>query len=223
VPRLNCVVEGQTEETFVRDVLAEHLALLGVYAVARRVETSRTRLSVSKGGVTTYVRAKGDIERWLKGDRTAYVTTMFDLYGLPDDFPNMTTQLPVNDPHKKADLIEKGMASDINSPRLIPYIQVHEFEALIYCAPTVTDAALAPPPARSKLKELREIRDGFPSPEHIDEGLETAPSKRIIQLYDTYRKPVFGPLITQRIGLNVLRDQCRHFHDWISKLEALRS
>jgi Domain of unknown function (DUF4276) len=115
VPRLNCVVEGQTEETFVRDVLAERLALLGVYAVARCVETSRTRLSVSKGGVTTYVRAKGDIERWLKGDRTAYVTTMFDLYGLPDDFPNMTTQLPVNDPHKKADLIEKGMASDINS------------------------------------------------------------------------------------------------------------
>jgi len=221
VPRLNFIVEGQTEETFVRDVLAEHLAVHGVYAVARCVETSRTRLKVFKGGMSTYARAKGDIERWLKEDHAAYLTTMFDLYGLPDDFPNMANKPGANDPHKKAQLIERGIAADIRDPRFMPYIQVHEFEALLFCAPAITDAALGSPPAVSKLKELQGINGAFPSPEHIDDGADTAPSKRIVQLYAGYRKQVFGPLITKRTGLTALRRRCPHFHAWISILEAL--
>lgn len=222
VPRLNFVVEGQTEETFVRDVLAEHLALHGVYAVARCVETSRTRLKIFKGGISSYARAKGDIERWLKGDHTAYLTTMFDLYGLPEDFPNTGKKPPLNDPHKKAAMIEKAVRADINNPMFIPYIQVHEFEALLFSAPSITDAALAAaPPAVSRLKEMQKILGAFQSPEHIDEGTTSAPSKRIVQLYSAYRKQVFGPLIAKRIGLNTLRAQCPHFHEWISKLEAL--
>ena len=221
VPRLNFVVEGQTEETFVRDVLAEHLAIHGVYGAARCVETSRTRLKIFKGGMSTYARAKGDIERWLKEDRGAYLTTMFDLYGLPDDFPNMAKRPPVHDPHRNAQLIEDGIAADIGDPRFIPYIQVHEFEALLFCAPAITDAALRSPPTVSRLKELQAISGAFPSPEHIDDGADTAPSKRIVQLYTGYRKQVFGPLITKRIGLTALRGQCPHFHDWVSKLEAL--
>lgn len=221
VSRLNFVVEGQTEETFVRDVLAEHLAIRGVYAVARCVETSRTRLKVFKGGMSTYARAKGDIERWLKEDRNAYLTTMFDLYGLPEDFPSMAKISAVNDPHKKARLIEEGIAADIGDPRLIPYIQVHEFEALLFCAPAITDAALGVPPAVSRLKQLQQIKGSFPSPEHIDDGVTTAPSKRIVQLYTAYRKQVFGPLVTKRTGLNTLRHECPHFHEWVTRLEAL--
>jgi hypothetical protein len=221
VSRLNFIVEGQTEETFVRDVLAERLAMHGVYAVARCVETSRTRLKIFKGGMSSYGRAKGDIVRWLKEDRNAYLTTMFDLYGLPDDFPNMAKTASEKDPHKKVQLIENGIAADIDDQRLIPYIQVHEFEALLFCAPVITDAALGAPPALSRLKELQAIVGAFPSPEHIDEGASTAPSKRIVQLYKAYRKQVFGPLITKRTGLDTLRQQCPHFNDWVSKLEAL--
>jgi hypothetical protein len=222
VLRLNFVVEGQTEETFVRDVLAEHLATHGVYAVARCVETSRTRLKTFKGGMSTYARAKGDIERWLKQDRAAYFTTMFDLYGLPDDFPDMRKIKSVRDPRAKAELIENAIAKDVGDQRLIPYIQVHEFEALLFCAPNVTDTALGAPPVGSKLNALQQIRDSFPSPEHIDDGASTAPSKRIVQIYSGYRKQVFGPLIVLRTGLTALRRECAHFHDWISKLEALK-
>lgn len=221
VSRLNFVVEGQTEETFVRDVLAEHLAIHGVYAAARCVETSRTRLKIFKGGMSTYARAKGDIGRWLKEDRNAFLTTMFDLYGLPEDFPNVAKASSLNDPHKKAQLIENGLAADIGDSRLIPYIQVHEFEALLFCSPAVTDAALGVPPAISRLKELQKIRGAFLTPEHIDEGATTAPSKRIVQLYTAYRKQVFGPLIANRTGLDTLRQECPHFHAWISRLEAL--
>jgi len=222
VPRLNFVVEGQTEETFVRDVLAEHLAMHGVYAVARCVETSRTRLKTFKGGMSTYARARGDIERWLKQDHSAYFTTMFDLYGLPDDFPNVGKIKSLDDPHTKAQLIENAMAKDIGDRRLIPYIQVHEFDALLFCAPNVTDAALGAPPVGSRLNALQQIRSSFPSPEHIDDGVTTAPSKRIIQIYSGYRKQIFGPLIVQRTGLAALRRECVHFHDWISKLEELK-
>jgi hypothetical protein len=221
MPRLNVVVEGQTEETFVRDVLAQHLAIHGVYAVARSVETSRTRLKIWRGGMSTYARAKGDIERWMKQDSGAYLTTMFDLYALPSDFPNMAKRLAVNDPYKRAELIEQGIAADINNPRLIPYVQLHEFEALLFSAPAVTDAALNDPNARSKLNALEAIVNGVPSPEHIDEGDTTAPSKRILNLYKGYRKNVFGPLITERIGINTIRQKCRHFHEWLQKLESL--
>jgi hypothetical protein len=171
--------------------------------------------------MSTYARAKGDIERWLKEDRTAYLTTMFDLYALPDDFPNVTKKPPANDPRQRAQLIENGIAADIGDPRLIPYIQVHEFEALLFCAPAVTDAVLRTSTASSRLREMLEIIRAVPSPEHIDDGLETAPSKRITKIYEAYKKPVYGPLITKRIGLNTLRQHCPHFHAWISRLEGL--
>lgn len=216
------MVEGQTEETFVRDVLAEYLAPRGVYARARCVETSRTRAWISRGGMTTYTRAKRDIQRWLSEDRTAYLTTMFDLYQLPDDFPNKSASSRVAEPIGKAEFIERGIAEDIGDRMLLPYIQVHEFESLLFCAPQITDRTLAAPPAVSKLRELQEMRDAFPTPEHINQGVDSAPSKRISQLYEAYKKVVFGPLITQRTGMITLRASCLHFHQWIERLEAVR-
>ncbi len=204
-----------------RDVLAEYLAPRGVYARARSVETSRTRAWIVRGGMTTYQRAKRDIHRWLTEDRTAYVTTMFDLYRLPDDFPNRSAASRMADPLEKAELIERGIADDIGDRMLLPYIQVHEFEALLFCSPQITDQALAAPPSVSKLKALQEMRALYPTPEHINEGVESAPSKRLAQLYATYKKVVFGPLITQRTGMIALRASCTHFHQWIERMEAL--
>jgi hypothetical protein len=222
LPRVNFVVEGQTEETFVRDVLAEYLAPRGVYARARCVETSRTRAWVFRGGMTTYLRAKRDIQRWLSEDQGAYLTTMFDLYRLPDDFPNRPAASRIVDPLAKAEFIERGIAEDIGHRSFLPYIQVHEFESLLFCAPQITDRTLAATPHASKLEELQQIRNTFLTPEHINEGVESAPSKRLIQLYESYRKPVFGPLITQRTGMVVLRESCRHFSQWMERLETLR-
>lgn len=214
-------MEGQTEETFVRDVLAEYLAPRRIYGRARRVETSRTQGYIFRGGMTSYVRAKRDIERWLKQDQTAYVTTMFDLYRLPEDFPSADAASREPNPLKKADIIETGILADIPEPRLLPYIQVHEFEAFLFCALDVTDRTLGVAFSYSKLAELRRIKDAFPSPEHINDGQETAPSKRLALLYKTYRKPVFGPLITERTGIVALRQECSHFDMWIQRLQAL--
>ena len=171
--------------------------------------------------MTSYGRAKRDMQRWLNEDRTAYVTTMFDLYRLPNDFPNRNAAVQAVDPVRKAEIIEAGIFTDVGERRLVPYIQVHEFEALLFCDPQIADGVLSQPPAVSRLRELEEIRHAFPTPEHINDGTETAPSKRICLLYANYRKPIFGPLVTQRTGIVELRRNCPHFNGWIAKLEAL--
>ena len=87
--RLNIVVEGQTEETFVRGLLAPHLIGFGIAANARCVQTGRKRGRVFKGGVLSYAQLRRDLILWMKQDqaRDAFFSTMVDLYHLPGDFP----------------------------------------------------------------------------------------------------------------------------------------
>jgi hypothetical protein len=220
--RLNILVEGQTEETFVRDMLREHLATHWVYVSARRIETKRDRKKskIYRGGISSYDKAKGDMERWLKEDKQAYLTTMFDLYGLPNDFPNIAEARKQADPYQKVRLVEEGMAADIQSSRFIAYIQLHEYEGLLFSRVEVIDEVLSLY-SSSKLKNLQNIRNQFNTPEEINDGITTAPSKRLMTLYPTYEKVAFGIRITKRIGLETMRQECWHFNEWLSKIESL--
>ncbi len=130
--RVNFVVEGQTEETFVRDVLSPYLSTRGVYPVARSVETGRQGAKIFRGGIVSYSKAKSDIIRWLKQDTDAYVTTMFDYYALPNDFPSFDDAKIASDIYQKAEKIENAMGTDISNIKFIPYIQMHEFEAILF-------------------------------------------------------------------------------------------
>src|SRR5208283_3738942 len=87
--RLHAVVEGQTEETFVRDVLAPELGVRNVFIDSHRVTTGRRRARVHRGGIVEYHQLKTDLSLWMKQDRhpDAWFTTMIDLYALPSDFP----------------------------------------------------------------------------------------------------------------------------------------
>ena len=89
--RLHVTAEGQTEQAFVKTVLAPHLTNYGVYADARCVLTSKDNRAGKefRGGLISYQKAKNDIQTWLKEDKSpeCRFTTMFDLYALPDDFP----------------------------------------------------------------------------------------------------------------------------------------
>lgn len=218
--RLNIIVEGQAEETFVRDILQEYLADLKVYAIARRVETGRKHSQIYRGGMTSYGKAKRDILRWLSGDQSAYLTTMFDLYKLPRDFPGLKQAGDIRDPYEKVRILESDLAEDIESRRFIPYIQLHEFEGLLFSDVHAIDAVLRTHYGRSQLTMLQEIRAQFRTPEEINDDENTAPSKRLKTLYPAYDKVAFGPRIAQRIGLNVLRQECPHFDEWLSRLET---
>jgi hypothetical protein len=220
VIRVNIIVEGQTEETFVRDLLQGHLASIGVYTRARCVVTGRKHSRTYYGGMTTYARARRDIRRWLLEDSSAYLTTMFDLYKLPSDFPNMDQAQSLRNPYERVKELESGLAADIPSQHFIPYIQLHEFEGLLFSDVQVIDKILRIHTC-SQLTELERVRAKFPTPEEIDDGEATAPSKRLESLYPGYDKVSFGVRIAQRIGLDTIRRECPHFNEWVSKLEAL--
>jgi hypothetical protein len=215
------IVEGQTEETFVREILQEPLAHRGVYVWVRCVETRRTHGRVYRGGIIHYAKAQGDMRRWLLEDKTAYLTSMFDLYKLPANFPGFEQAQRLNDPYQKVSHLESSLAADIADPRFIPYIQLHEFEGLLFSDVQTIDTILKVYNSRSQLPNLQQIRAQFKNPETINDGETTAPSKRLQQLYAGYDKVLFGPLIAQHIGLDTLRQACPHFHEWVSKLEAL--
>ncbi|WP_224364955.1 DUF4276 family protein [Hyalangium versicolor] len=217
--RLNIIVEGPTEETFVRDLLAPHLGQHQVFASARSAETGRRKGHIFRGGVVRYQKVRKDIEGWLKQDAGALVSTMFDYYALPQDFPSPAAprgSLPI---HEWVAQLEQSLSADINNSRFIPYIQLHEFEALLFSDVEKTGSALGA--TAQQVEQLRFIRSAFETPEHINDSPETAPSKRLLQLFPGYDKPAFGSLALGRIGLTAIRQTCPHFAEWLSRLEAL--
>lgn len=219
--RLRCVVEGQTEEAFVKQVLRPHLATQQVMVTAQCVRTRTKRGKTYRGGMTSYARMKRDIERWIKGDRTAHFTTMFDLYGLPTDFPGYVESKRIRDPLQRVNDLENALRNDIGDARFIPYIQLYEFETLLLSAPHQLASQF--PEQTYAIRKLVEMSAGFTSPEVINDGADTAPSKRIINAIPAYAgmKVSAGPIVAERIGLPILRARCRHFGAWLDQLEAL--
>lgn len=231
--RLNFIVEGTTEEIFVRDVLKEPFAEKNIFVSARRVETSRKQMKnadyhkqgkqmrIYRGGVSNFEKVRRDINRWLTEDNSAYLTTMFDLYALPNDFPRFDEAMKKSNSYEKVKIIEDGFKEEINSTHFIPHIQLHEFEGLLFSNIEVIDEVLRPYQNKSQLDKLRSIRSQFATPEDINDGMETAPSKRLLNLYSSYNKNVFGSIIAKRIGIDNMRNECKHFNEWLVTLIGL--
>lgn len=212
-------VEGQTEETFVRNILAPYLLhrcqvlLVPILARTKRTKAGRT----FKGGIVSYAKVKKDILRLLTDSSAALVTTMIDYYGLPNDFPGKNS-LPLGTPYQRVTHLEKEFARDINHSRFLPFIILHEFEAFVLVDPNELSQTL--PQHKANLPQLvRSI--GGQMPEEVNEGKDTHPSARIRRYFPSYQKALHGPLIVQRVGLESIRCRCPHFNDWLSKLESL--
>jgi len=225
--RLHFVVEGQTEETYVNRVLVPHLVGHHVWADARAVETGRRRGTICRGGLCHYAKLRNDLLRWMKQDdhEEVYFTTMIDLYGLAsltDTFPGWEQAGHVVDPYQKVAALETAWAGDINHDRFIPYLQLHEFEALLLASPG--HLALEFVGREHEIRQLEALVSGFRSPELIDDGRETSPSKRIIGILPQYEgmKASAGPVVAEKIGLDVIRTKCQHFAQWLAQLENLR-
>ncbi len=215
--RLNIVVEGQTEETFVREILYHHLIQLGVFPTPRRVFHSAS----SRGGVSQYSKIHMDVSRWCKQDQGAFVSSFFDLYGLPRDFPGRQTASEESDVYQKIAVLEAAFAASISKANFIPYLQPHEYEALILSQPAKLGVYYPhhTGPINALAAEIAAAR----TPEHVDEGKDTAPSKRILKHIPGYRKNLAGALVAMEIGLPAIRARCRHFNEWVTKLENLKT
>jgi hypothetical protein len=214
--RVNILVEGQTEETFVRELLAPHLVGFQVYLTPRIVETSKGH----KGGVVSYGKIVHQVRRWCQHDQTAKVTTLFDVYGLPSDFPGFANWDANQSPLPQVAALESRLAADIAQPNLIPYLQLHEYEALLFSDLTAFKYADVPQAVIDSWQvELAQCA----GPEYINNSPATAPSKRLIARWPRYAhaKPQYGVLLALQIGLTAIRQKCLRFDQWVSTLESL--
>jgi hypothetical protein len=213
------LVEGQTEERFVKDVLAPELWPKGLYLDATILMTERVKDGANfKGGVTNYAKFRNDAMRLLNSAKGALVTTLLDFYGLPSDFPGMASRPANTTPTERVKHVEKAIADDLGSPRnFVPFLALHEFEAWLFSTPDDLPRVLTQTRGQ---KEFAEIVNSVETPEEINERPEWAPSKRIEQLFPSYRKTAHGPTTASRIGLTRLREACPHLNEWVGKLEA---
>jgi len=223
--RLYLFAEGQTEQTFADNVLKSHLAQHGVFMqkpvlIAHR----KNKGKVHRGGVDRYLPMKNDILRFLAQEKDAdvFFTTMIDLYGIHADFPGLNEAEKLRHlPEKRVELLEKHFFQDIGDQRFIPYIQLHEYEAYLFADPTGFEFFYDH--HAKEIAALKAIADSHTTPELIDDGEHSAPSKRIIAQLPNYRraKPVVGPEVAKLIGLDAIRSKCPHFSAWLSRLEQL--
>jgi hypothetical protein len=215
---VHVLVEGQTEETFLRDVITPYLLNHNIFLTAKIITTKRMKMGTDfKGGISNYGKIKNDILRLLGDSSVAAVTTLIDYYGLPSDFPGKSTIKGTNC-FERVSYLEKHFADDIANDKFIPFLSLHEFEAYLFTSPT--DLANAFPNMDIKDEFIR-IREEFQTPEEINEGATTHPAARISKLVPIYKKALHGPIITKRIGLTAIRKMCPHFNAWISTLESL--
>ncbi|MDD2736509.1 MAG: DUF4276 family protein [Desulfuromonadaceae bacterium] len=218
--RLYITTEGQSERKFADDVLRPHLAAFSIDVRSRVVLTNR-KLG-KRGGILDFEKIHGDLHRLMREDRhqEARFTTMVDLYALPPEFPGWAEARNKTGPKERVEALEAALQSNMGDSRFLPYIQLHEFEALLYCDLTQLQQRIADS-ERAFAALTQEVR-GM-QPEEINEGATTAPSKRIINhvpIYDRLKVRVGAPAAAA-IGLPRLRAKCPHFDEWVSRLERL--
>ena len=216
---LNILCEGQTEERFVNELLKGYFRSLDVIVKCVLVTTNRKK--DARGGVVNFQHVKGDLEKWMrevkhKKDELHFFTTMLDLYALPTDFPSYE-EAKEKEPYSKVAIIEEGLRQTISNQNFIPYIQLHEFEALLFAdLAKVEDYFQLKPAKLNGLKKVLTQHKG--NPELVNGGVNTAPSKQIKTAIDGYRK-IVGVEILKGIGLATLRSRCKHFNEWLQKIE----
>lgn len=219
--RLYVTVEGQCERKFAEDVLRPYLANFEIAVKARVVITNR-KLG-KRGGILDFDKIRGDLDRLMREDRhaDARFTTMLDLYALPAQFPGWTDARKQAVPSARVATLEAALAVHFSDRRFLPYIQLHEFEALLYCDLSELQKRIAD--SHKSLAQLSAEVNGL-APEEINEGPLTSPSKRIIKYIPIYEKLKVrvGAPAAAAIGLSLLRQKCPHFNTWIAQLESLK-
>ncbi|HIF9150186.1 TPA: DUF4276 family protein [Photobacterium damselae] len=217
---VHVICEGQTEEAFVKELLVEPFAQRGIYLIPALIGRPG-----HKGGNFKFDRLYPDVKNRLLADKNCFCTTFFDFYGLPASFPGKAAIDASAPAEVKANLLQQELQARLTDKigvdamrRFIPYVQMYEFEALLFSDPQ----KMAQGMDRVDLAaSFAAIADSFQSPEHINNSPQTAPSKRIEGVIFSYEKPLLGTLAALEVGLDIMREKCRLFDAWLTKIEAL--
>lgn len=150
---------------------------------------------------------------------------MLDFYGLGNGFPGMPCPPHLSNQEKVVH-VERAIAEDLSGEvpdlrpevRFLPYLQLHEYEGLLFSDPASFAAAIRKPTLAEQFERIRREVD---TPEDINNDPISAPSKRVLRLHSSYRKVLDGVTAAKAVGLACMRRECAHFRTWIERLESL--
>lgn len=203
--RLGISVEGQTEEDFVKSVLGAHLFPLGIHVFPC--------LPGRRGGDISIPRLAAGMHELV--DSHDAVTSLVDYYGFKDKGNKSPDELE----GAILEAVNAKRGHPVESVRVFPYVQRHEFEALLFSDPGAL--CIVPGISKNQIQQIADVRSQFKSPEDVDDDPETAPSRRLQRTFPRYDKRIHGPLVANRIGLDQMRAECPRFGAWLQKIEAL--
>ena len=212
------VVEGQTAQKFIGEILAPYLASKGIF-ITPIVASKKGQ----KGGDIKFQRVKKDIANFLAQRNVDIVSTFVDYYGIKE-WPGKDTILQHSTPEQIAATMNTAAKTEIcqeydhlnPTQRFIPFIAVHEFETLLFS----DTKALADGLGIDK-ETIDATVNEFPSLEHINNSKETAPSKRLEKWHPQYGKTTTGIAIAKTIPVDTMRAKCPLFNQWLSAIEAV--
>jgi hypothetical protein len=215
--RLIIVVEGDTEKEFIDKVLSPYLYTKGLQSA------NCFKIKHTKGGLTKYQHLKTDLINCVYESKVL-VSTLFDFYALPKDFPKYEDAKTIVNKADRLAFLEKSIVEDLEKekgksfPNLLPYIQLHEFEALVFSSIDAIKSLYSNEDA--KFNELEKIMESHPNPEDINDKPETAPSKRLKnnQLIRGYNKVNDGIMIIEEAGIDTVLRKCARFNNWVETL-----
>lgn len=221
--RLFIIVEGETEERFLRKVLYNDFIQKGIHIEAQQWLTNR-KLGIGGGG-SNFDLIENHLRRLMsryQHNKDVFISVMIDLYAFPKGGNTIYDEEVSRQQNgrSKALLLQDKMNNRMQYQNFIPYVQLHEYEALLLSKP---DALLSF--YTDKVQEVEKLKAEISGkqPEEINETPEGAPSKRIIKYLPRYekQKTTAGVTTAEKIGLPFLRDNCPHFNDWVTKLENI--
>ena len=141
---------------------------------------------------------------------------------MPKDFPKYENAIKIPDKADRLDFLQRAVIEDLQTekqrefPNLLPYIQLHEFEALVFSSIDAIGALYSDEDA--KFSKLERIILEYASPEDINDGLETTPSRRLKNLIRGYNKVNDGTMIIEEAGIDTVLEKCPRFRSWVGTL-----
>lgn len=213
------LVEGPTEQPFVKQLLTPYLAQRGVYLTPIILDKPG-----EKGGDVKFARAQNDIEKHLKQRRDTCVTLLVDYYGIRGDWPGYSESKKQEKHTCKAQIMNRAtheavknlFPSHNSDSRFIPYVSMYELEALYFSDPPCLAEKLG-----VQQSIIDEILEECGEPEKINDHSTTAPSQRLVKLSNRFKKTSTGIAIAAAIGIPKMREACPLFNNWVTTLENL--
>lgn len=213
MPRLIFIVEGDSEQRFINEHLIRYLSLKfpGVDMHAQKITTNCKKHV--KGGNVNYELLKNEIRRtYAQGG--VLITTFMDFFRLPTDYPEYTQD--VKHISRIEDAIRVDCSGIIPPTSFLPYIQKHEFETLLFANSAGFSNLLL---GKTEMTQIMTVLKLFPNPEDINGSPNTAPSKRLLSIFN-YKKVTDSALVLKDVNIDFLRRRCPRFDEWVCRLEG---